>query len=65
MFDVYINGKLHSVNYNTNDKVVYNDALFKYQTNEVQSFKVEIVSKSKDPLYLNYVMTFGQDVYLS
>ncbi|MDE5599618.1 MAG: hypothetical protein K2I49_01660 [Ureaplasma sp.] len=53
------------MNYNTSDKLVYNDSLFHYQVDEPQNLKVEIVTKSKDPLYLNYVMTFGDNVFLS
>ncbi len=65
LFDVYVNGVLHEVNYNTSDKLVYNNSLFHYQVDEPQNLKVEIVTKSKDPLYLNYVMTFGDNVFLS
>lgn len=64
-FDIYINDVLQTVNYDTNDKLIYNDALFTYKTDSLQKIKVEIVSRTSDPLYLNYVMTFGEGVYLS
>ena len=65
VFDIYVNGKLFNVHKKKNNKVVYNDSLFHYVANNPQKFKIEIVSKTKDPLYLNYVMTFGDSTYLS
>ncbi len=64
-FDLYINDQLvETVTPNSNN-TIYNASLFNYHSNNNSILKVKIVTKEDKPFYLNYIMTFGQNAYLS
>ncbi len=66
-FDIYINDEFVA-NVNTdNPSTLENSILYSY-TSKIkggEQMRVKIVNRSDKPLYLDYIQTYGKDVYLS
>ncbi|MDE5651565.1 MAG: M60 family metallopeptidase [Ureaplasma sp.] len=64
-FDVYIDGTLVKTVSANSSTTINNACLYSYQKPNSGTIQVRIVTKNNSKLYLNYIMTFGQSVYLS
>ena len=66
-FDIYINDKFIA-NVNTeNQEKIENTILYSFTSDNTngEQMRVKIVNKSNKPLYLNYIQTYGKEVYLT
>ena len=66
-FDIYINDEfVANVKTNNIDKIE-NTILYSYTSNNQngEQMRVKIINKSNNPLYLDYIQTYGKKVYLS
>lgn len=66
-FDLYVNYVLVKSDISTlNDSKQFNSNLYSYFENDfkVKSIKVIIVHKDNNPLYINYIQTYGNNLNL-
>ncbi len=66
-FDIYINDEFVANVDTNNASIIENTILYSY-TSKIkggEQMRVKIVNKSDKPLYLDYIQTYGKEVYLS
>lgn len=64
IFDIYINDELIDTVDTSSSQRDDNSILFSYTSNELKNLKVKIVNRSSKPIYLNFLQTYGKNVYM-